>query len=116
MSHASFVPLRIFSAYTMLEGAIDPKDIAKRARELGFPAAAICDRNGLYGVMPFSDACKKAGVQPIIGTFLCVARPDLPQGAPPAFDWLALYAQDATGYDHLCRLVSAAHLDRPLER
>ena len=115
MSHAPFVPFRIFSAYTMLEGAIDPKDIAKRARELGFPAAAICDRNGLYGVMPFSEACAKAGVQPIIGTLLCVARPDTPQGAPPAYDWLALYAQDATGYDNLCRLVSAAHLDRPIE-
>jgi DNA polymerase III subunit alpha len=113
MPHAPFVPLRIFSAYSMLEGAIDPKEIAARARALGFPAAAICDRNGLYGVMPFSDACKTAGVQPIIGTLLCVSRPDLAQGAPPAFDWLALYAQDATGYDNLCRLVSAAHLDRP---
>ncbi len=115
MSHALFVPLRIFSAYTMLEGAIDPKEIAKRARELGFPAAAICDRNGLYGVMPFSEACAKAGVQPIIGTLLCVARPDVPQGAPAAYDWIALYAQDAIGYDNLCRLVSAAHLDRPIE-
>jgi DNA polymerase-3 subunit alpha len=28
----SFVPLRIFSSYTMLEGAIEPKAIAKRAR------------------------------------------------------------------------------------
>ena len=115
MSHSAFVPVRIFSAYTMLEGAIDPKDIAKRARELGFPAAAICDRNGLYGAMAFSDACIKAGVQPIIGTLLCVARPDVPQGSTPAFDWLALYARDETGYDNLCRLVSAAHLDRPIE-
>ncbi len=115
MSHAPFVPLRIFSAYTMLEGAIDPKDIATRARALGFPAAAICDRNGMYGVMPFSDACAKAGVQPIISTFLGVLRPDVPQGAPVAYDWLALYAQDTVGYDNLCRLVSAAHLDRPAE-
>ena len=115
MSHAAFVPLRIFSAYTMLEGAIDPKEIATQARELGFPAAAICDRNGLYGVMPFSDACAKAGVQPIIAALVCVARPDTPQGAAQAYDGLALFAQDATGYDNLCRLVSAAHLDRPIE-
>ena len=99
----------------MLEGAIDPKDIAKRARELGFPAAAICDRNGMYGVMPFSESCALAGVQPIIGALLCVARPDLPQGAPASYDWLALYAQNAIGYDNLCRLVSAAHLDRPID-
>ncbi len=99
----------------MLEGAIEPKDIAEKARAMGFPAAAICDRNGLYGAMEFSSACAKKGVQPIIGTLLCVARPDLPQGAPPAFDWLALYAQDAVGYENLCVLVSAAHLDRPIE-
>ena len=51
MPHSGFVPLRIFSAYTMLEGAIEPKAIATRARELGFPAAALCDRNGLYAAI-----------------------------------------------------------------
>jgi len=109
-----FVPLRIFSAYTMLEGAIDPKAIASRARALGFPAAAVADRNGLYAAMAFSEAAKKAGVQPIIGTLLGVARPDNGQRRPQ-IDWLALYAQDAAGYDNLCALVSAAHLDRPIE-
>ena len=43
MSHSAFVPLRIFSSFTMLEGAIDPKKIAKQAKALGFPAAAICN-------------------------------------------------------------------------
>ena len=95
----------------MLEGAIEPKDIAGKAREHGFPAAAICDRNGLYGVMPFSDAAKKAGVQPIIGAMLAVSRPDRPQ----MLDWLAFYAQDQRGYDNLCALVSAAHLARPID-
>ena len=112
MSYAQFVPLRIFSSYTMLEGAIEPRDIAERAREHGFPAAAICDRNGLYGAMAFGDAAKKAGVQPIIGALLAVARPDRPE----LLDWLALYAQDAGGYENLCALVSAAHLARPVEQ
>lgn len=115
MAHSGFVPLRVLSSYTMLEGAIEPKAIAKRARELGFPAVAVSDRNGLYAAMSFSDACKKAGVQPIIGTLLAVKRPELAEGAPVAIDWLALYAQDETGYLNLCHLVSAAHLDRPIE-
>ena len=51
MSHSGFVPLRIFSSFTMLDGAIEPKAIAKRAQELGFPAAALTDRNGLYAAM-----------------------------------------------------------------
>ncbi|OYW49789.1 MAG: DNA polymerase III subunit alpha [Novosphingobium sp. 28-62-57] len=121
MPHAQFVPLRIFSSYTMLDGAIDPKAIAKTAAERGFPAAAITDRNGLYGSVAYAKACKDMGVQPIIGTMLAVARPDRDGAATgfgpaaPTIDWLALYAQDSTGYDNLCHLVSRAHLDRPLE-
>ncbi|QJU60777.1 DNA polymerase III subunit alpha [Sphingomonas sp. AP4-R1] len=115
MAVQSFVPLRILSAFTMLEGAIDPKAIASRVKALGYPAAAIVDRNGLYGSMAFGDASKKAGVQPIIGTLLAVARPGTADGKPPTIDWLALYAQDAQGYDNLCSLVSAAHLDRPVQ-
>ena len=59
MAFSPFVPLRIFSSYTMLEGAIDPKAIAKHAKKLGFPAAGLTDRNGLYAVIAFSDAAAK---------------------------------------------------------
>ncbi|MEA3032067.1 MAG: polymerase subunit alpha, partial [Sphingomonadales bacterium] len=112
---APYVPLRIFSSYTMLEGAIEPAAIAKQAKRLDFPAAALTDRNGLYAAMAFTDAARKEGVQPIIGTMLAVARPGWPEGRTPQLDWLALYAQNLAGYDNLCALVSAAHLGRPLE-
>ena len=110
-----FVPLRVFSSFTMLEGAMEPKTIAERAAKLGFPAIALTDRNGLYGAMPFSDACFAKGVQPIIGTMLGVARP-AEIGGERVIDWLALLAKDEQGYANLCKLVSAAHLDRPLEQ
>jgi DNA polymerase-3 subunit alpha len=99
----------------MLEGAMEPKTIAERAAKLGFPAVAIVDRNGLYGVMSFSDACIAKGVQPIIGTVLGVGRP-AEIGGGETTDWLALLAKDEQGYANLCKLVSAAHLDRPLEQ
>lgn len=114
MRPVPFVPLRIFSAYTMLEGAIQPKKIAARARELGFPAAALVDRNGLYAAMPFCAAAFETGVQPIIGTMLAVARPGRADGEDPVIDWLPLLAQDETGYENLCALVSEAHLNRPM--
>ncbi|MXP43462.1 DNA polymerase III subunit alpha [Allopontixanthobacter sediminis] len=111
MSFAPFVPLRVMSSYSLLEGAVDPKAIAKLAKERGFPAIAICDRNGLYGVVAFASACLAEGIQPIIGTLLGIARdPDGKQ-----VDYLPLFAQDETGYDNLCHLVSHAHLGRPLE-
>ena len=94
----------------MLDGAIDPKAIAKLAKERGFPAIAITDRNGLYGSIPFTAAAREMGIQPIIGTMLAVQRAP---GEP--IDWLGLYAQNEAGWQNLCHLVSAAHLDRPLE-
>jgi DNA polymerase-3 subunit alpha len=110
MAFAPFVPLRVLSSYSMLEGAIDPKAIAKLAKERGFPAIAICDRNGLYGTPPFAAACKAEGVQPIIGTMLGVAR-----GGDGPIDYLPLFVQDEAGWHNLCHLVSRAHLERPLE-
>ncbi|HVU30013.1 MAG TPA: DNA polymerase III subunit alpha [Sphingomicrobium sp.] len=109
-----YVPLRVFSCFTMLEGAMEPKVIAERASSLGFPAIAVTDRNGLYGVMPFSDACFAKGVQPIVGAMLALLRP--PElGGDRAIDWLVLLAKDDEGYANLCKLVSSAHLDRPVE-
>ena len=116
-----YIPLRVFSSFTMLEGAMEPKTIAERAAKLGFPAIAITDRNGLYGAMPFSDACIAKGVQPIIGAMLAIARPAelavrQTYDAAPEIDWLVLLAKDDQGYANLCKLVSAAHLGRPVEQ
>ena len=110
MSHTGFVPLRVLTSYSMLEGAIDPKAVAKLAKERGFPAIAIADRNGLYSAMAFAGAARDMGIQPIIGTLLGVRRD---HDGP--IDWLALYAQNEAGWLNLCHLVSAAHIDRPLE-
>ena len=108
-----YVPLRVFSSFTMLEGAMEPKAIAERAAKLDFPAAALTDRNGLYAAMAFTEACIAKGVQPIVGAMLAVARPpELPAGV----DWLVLLAKNEEGYSNLCHLVSSAHLDRPLEQ
>jgi DNA polymerase-3 subunit alpha len=97
----------------MLEGAIEPKAIAKRARELGFPAAgahrpqrALCG-DGLLGRMPQDGRPADH-------------RHDALRGAAgergrALVDWLALYAQDEAGYANLCALVSDAHLERPIE-
>ncbi len=113
MAESPFVHLRAFSAYTILDGAIEPKAIGSAAKERGFPAVALCDRIGLFASMAFDDGCRSEGVQPITGCFLRIARPG--EREKPMFDWLALFAQNEKGYENLCRLVSASHLDRPSE-
>ena len=93
---------------------MEPKAIAERAAKLGFPAAALNDRNGLYAAMAFTEACIGQSVQPIVGAMLAVARPA--EFGPAAVDWLVLLAKDEQGYNNLCHLVSSAHLDRPVEQ
>ena len=65
--------------------------------------------------MAFGKACQKAGVQPIIGAMLGVKRPDQPDGVDDFRLARALCAERGR-YDHLCELVSMAHLDRPLDQ
>jgi DNA polymerase-3 subunit alpha len=115
MAHSGFVPLRVFSCYTMLEGAIEPKAIAKRARESWvFPPSPVRSQRALCGDV-LSEACDEGG-RPADRRHLARGQaPDMPDGVTAPIDWLALYAQDAAGYENLCALVSMAHLDRPIE-
>ena len=112
MPYKPFVPFRILSAYTMLEGAIDPKAMAKLAKERGFPAIAIADRNGLYGAVMFANARKarRRAADHRYSAMLGVAR----DSEGKQVDYPALRA----GRGGLRQSVPsrfAAHLERPLE-
>ena len=58
---AGFVHLRVKSAYSLLEGAVRPKELAKLARGMGMPAVAVTDTNNLFGVYEIADTLAKAG-------------------------------------------------------
>ncbi|HXF56698.1 MAG TPA: DNA polymerase III subunit alpha [Actinomycetota bacterium] len=98
-----FVHLDVRSYFSLREGAFSPEDLARRAAELGMPAVALTDRDGLYGAPRFVAACAREGVRPVLGATLTVrtARGDRR---------VVLLARDARGYANLCRLVTAAHL------
>ncbi len=110
---ASFVHLRVKSAYSLLEGAVRPGELAALARENAMPAVAVTDVNNLFGTYDLSDTLAKAGVQPIVGCLVSVeleASQALALGVrkkPPA---LALLVQNDAGYRNLSKLLSAAFL------
>ena len=104
MPHAGFVHLRVHSSYSLSEGAIKAGKIADLARRNGMPAAAIADTGNLFGALEFSQSCTAAGVQPIIGCQIALARDG---GADP----VVLLAQDQTGLANLQRLSSMGFLD-----
>ncbi|MGH6878182.1 MAG: DNA polymerase III subunit alpha, partial [Rhizomicrobium sp.] len=111
---AAFVHLRVKSAYSLLEGAVRPKELAELARAQGMPAVAVTDANNLFGVYEITEALAKAGVQPIVGSLLSVefGSSSAPAAGPmrekpPA---LPLLVQNEAGYRNLARLLSAAYL------
>jgi len=115
MPHAGFVHLRVHSAYSLLEGAIKIDQLIKICRTLDMPAVAVTDTGNLFGAMEFALAGPEAGVQPIVGCQLGIARDDAEpaNGTPPKPDQLVLLVQDEGGYRNLVKLVSRAFLATP---
>src|SRR6059058_288676 len=95
----TYVELHAHSAYSFLDGASQPEELAARAAELGYPALALTDHDGVYGSLEFAHAAKHLGVRPITG-----AEVTLEGGAH-----VTLLVESARGYANLCRLLTAAH-------
>lgn len=100
---AEYAELHAHSAYSFLDGASLPEELAIQAHRLGLKAVALTDHDGLYGSMAFAQAAKAWGVQPITG-----AEVTLQGGAH-----LTLLVETPKGYANLCRILSRAHLDHP---
>ncbi|WP_299440286.1 DNA polymerase III subunit alpha [uncultured Rhodospira sp.] len=121
MAHADFVHLRVHTAYSMSEGAIQVKDLVRRCAAMEMPAVAITDTGNLFGALEFSVACADAGVQPIVGCQVAVRNTDEPRRRgvgprdlrKPDPDPLVLLAQSADGLTNLQKLISTAFLDTP---
>ncbi|NQT74030.1 MAG: error-prone DNA polymerase, partial [Chloroflexi bacterium] len=95
-----YVELHCHSNYSFLDGASHPEYLAQRAAELQMPALALTDHNGLYAAIIFYEACKQAGIKPIIG-----AEITLENG-----HHITLLAKNNAGYSNLSRLITRAHL------
>ena len=63
----SYIELHAHSAYSFLDGASLPEELALREAELGYPALALTDHDGVYGSLEFAHAAKAVGVKPITG-------------------------------------------------
>ena len=67
-----YVELHAHSAFSFLDGASTPTELAAAAAALGYPALALTDHDGVWGSMEFAHACKGLGVRPITGAELTV--------------------------------------------
>ena len=117
MALTDFVHLRVHTAYSLSEGAIKIKDLVRLCVERDMPAIAVTDTNNLFGALEFAMAASAAGIQPIIGCQLSIARMEadagggIRHGRPLGHDNLVLLVQNEDGYRNLVALVSKAYLE-----
>jgi len=91
-----YLELHASSAFSFLRASSLPEDLVERAAELGYPAVALVDRDGLSGAPRFFKAAKAAGIRPLVGAELSLRE----GGALP------LLVESRTGYQNLCQLVT----------
>ena len=139
---SSYIELHAASAFSFLQGASLPEALVDRAAELGYPAIALLDRDGVYGIPRFHKAALAAGVRPIVGAELTIAGaggagqagragrageekspvrsvppiqpipPILP--LPPVQPFvLPVLCESAEGYRNLCRLITRMKMRAP---
>jgi error-prone DNA polymerase len=95
----AYVELHAHSSYSFLDGASLPEELAVQAAELGYPALALTDHDGVYGSLEFAHAAKHFGVRPITGAEVTLADRS----------HVTLLVETQQGYSNLCRLLTAAH-------
>ena len=108
----SYVELHAHSAFSFLDGASLPGELAGAAVEAGYGAMALTDHNGVYGSMEFAQAAQALGLRALHGAEVDVV--DAPVGphrreAPPPSRHVTLLVRDARGWSNLCRLLTRAH-------
>ena len=109
----SFVHLHVHTEYSLLDGACRIDRMMDRVKELGQDAVAITDHGVMYGCIDFYKAAKAAGIKPIIGCEVYVARrlmSDRIHGVDNDPYHLVLLCKNRKGYENLCYLVSEAFL------
>jgi len=111
-----FVHLHVHTEYSLLDGACRIKDLVAAAADQGAEALAITDHGNLYGAVAFYQACRDAGLRPVIGYEAYVApgrRQDREtvSGNQDAGYHLVLLATNETGFRNLLRLATTAALD-----
>src|SRR5882672_1272573 len=113
MQDKDFVHLHLHTDYSLLDGAIQIKPLAKRLEQLGMKACAMTDHGNMYGAISFYQTMKKQGIRPIIGCEAYLAagsRTDrVPRASGQKVNYhIILLAKDLEGYRNLSRLTSKA--------
>ena len=110
---ADFVHLHLHTEYSLLDGACRINELMARLKEIGQTACAVTDHGNMFAAIEFYNACRAAGIKPIIGCEVYVARgnrQDRVYGEGKPYH-LILLCENNTGYKNLIKLVSLGYTE-----
>ena len=113
-----FLHLRNHSNYSLCSGTIMVADLVSLAKKNKMPAVGICDSGNLFGALEFSSACKKSGIQPIIGCEMLINLEEAKSYNHSHLDIknslkkIVLIAKNEQGYLNLMALVSDSFIEK----
>ena len=113
VKRVNFVHLHVHTSYSLLDGACRISDLTEQAARMRFPALAITDHGGMFGVVDFYQSALSAGIKPIIGSEFYVAPGDRTEKQADKNGEVAyhvvLLARNMDGYHNLLKLSSVAY-------
>jgi DNA polymerase-3 subunit alpha len=104
----TFIHLHVHTEYSLVDGLIRIKPLAKAVAAAGMPAVAVTDQSNLFAMVKFYRAAMAAGIKPIIGVDLWVHNPGSSQSSASR---LVLLCQNTVGYHNLTELISRSYLE-----
>jgi DNA polymerase-3 subunit alpha len=112
VSTSSCAHLHVHSEYSLLDGACNIKNLAKRAAEFGQPALGLTDHGVMNGAIEMYKACKDEGIKPLLGCEIYLVD-DHANRAPGKIErnHLTLLAATNEGYQNLVKLSSMGFLE-----
>ncbi len=109
MTQASnFVHLHLHSQYSLLDGAVRLPDMIEQVKALNMPAVAVTDHGNMFGAIDFYKRATQAGIKPILGCEVYVAKESRHDRVQRDSSHLILLARNEEGYKNLKYLVSMA--------
>ena len=112
MPDKDFVHLHLHTDYSLLDGAIQIKPLAKRLEELEMKACAMTDHGNMFGAVEFHNAAKDKGIHPVFGCEVYVNQNGHKSRTEnDRYNHLVLLCENQEGYRNLIKLVSTGYLE-----
>jgi len=110
LAQSDFVHLHVHSDFSLLDGIAKIDKIVNKAKACGQTAIALTDHGTLAGSIELWKACTAAGIKPILGCEIYLARGSMRE-RKRGYNHLTVLAKNQVGWKNLSRINSLANLE-----